>query len=110
MGCRAGPVAERGRVMTRRIGGFTAPGCPSGREIDLAAWPLEPVKLAPHRDVFRVRLDGLDLHVKHYRPDGRERLRWFVRQLKAHSEYERGLEVLRRGVPTLEPLAWGRAG
>ena len=39
--------------MAQRIEWFTAPGWPSGREIDLAAWPLEPVKLAPHRDVLR---------------------------------------------------------
>ncbi len=71
---------------------------------------MEPVKLTPHRDVHRVRIAGHDMHVKHYRPDGREALRAWFRDPKAKTECERGLELLRRGVPTLEPLAWGRDG
>jgi tRNA A-37 threonylcarbamoyl transferase component Bud32 len=83
---------------------------PASHRLDFDTWPLEPIKRAPHRDVFRVRLQGLDVHVKHYRPDSRERLRQWVRQPKAQSEYDRGLLLLARGVPTLEPLAWGRRG
>jgi tRNA A-37 threonylcarbamoyl transferase component Bud32 len=86
-----------------------APGWPSE-----LAFPslegMEPVKLAPHRDVHRLRQGGHDLHVKHYRPDGREALRRWVREPKAKAELERGLELLRRGIPTLEPLAWGEDG
>lgn len=88
----------------------SASGWPVNLPLDPSSWRLEPVKLSPHRDVHRVRLNGHDFHLKHYRPDGRERLRVWVRQLKARSEYERGLELLRRGVPTLEPLAWGADG
>ncbi|MGL4549998.1 MAG: lipopolysaccharide kinase InaA family protein [Gemmataceae bacterium] len=87
-----------------------APGWPAGLTLDPSAWPLEPVKLAPHRDVHRARVGGHDLHLKHYRPDGRERLRAWVRATKGQAEFERGRELLRRGVPTLEPLAWGAAG
>ncbi|MFQ3592419.1 MAG: lipopolysaccharide kinase InaA family protein [Gemmataceae bacterium] len=87
-----------------------SPAWPMAIPLELAAWPLEPIKRTPHRDVFRVRLPGLDVHVKHYRPDGREALRWWVRLPKAQSEYERGQMLRARGIPTLEPLAWGRDG
>lgn len=71
---------------------------------------LEPIKLTPHRDVFRVRVGGHDLHLKHYRPDGREFLRSWFRPPKARAEFTLGLELLKRGVGTLEPLAWGQSG
>ena len=87
-----------------------APAWPAAVPLDWDAWPREPIKRTPHREVFRVRWLGVDFHVKHYRPDGRERLRQWVRPPKAQSEYQRGLELLARGVPTLEPLAWGRDG
>lgn len=87
-----------------------APAWPAEVPLDWDAWPREPIKRTPHREVFRVRCSGADFHVKHYRPDSRERLRQWVRPPKAQSEYQRGLELLARGVPTLEPLAWGRAG
>src|SRR5262249_12216626 len=61
------------------------------------------VKQAPHRGVRRVTLGGLDVHVKHY---GEGLGRW-LRGPRARHEYEITREVGRRGVPTLEALAWG---
>lgn len=83
---------------------------PADVPLDLDAWPLEMVKQTPHRDVMRARLPGLDIHVKHYRPDSREQLRAWLRMPKGQSEFECGQELLSRGVPTLEPLAWGTSG
>jgi tRNA A-37 threonylcarbamoyl transferase component Bud32 len=66
------------------------------------------VKNAPHRAVYRVRLPGLDCHVKHYRLFGwRSRVREMLRPTKARREYELGLALHARGVPTPQPLAWG---
>jgi tRNA A-37 threonylcarbamoyl transferase component Bud32 len=87
-----------------------SPAWPAEVPLDVARWPLEPVKAAAHRSVSRVRLGDFDFHVKHYRPDTRERLRAWVRWPKGRTEYQRGVELLRRGVPTLEPLAWGVDG
>src|SRR4051794_21354182 len=61
------------------------------------------VKQAPHRAVRRVTLDSLDAHVKHYGEGAGRRLRG----PRARHEYEITREVARRGVPTLEALAWG---
>lgn len=63
----------------------------------------EVVKQAPHRGVRRVTLGGLDAHVKHY---GEGLSRW-LRGPRARHEYSVTREVARRGVPTLEALAWG---
>ena len=60
------------------------------------------VKQAPHRVVSRVTLDDVDVHVKHY---GEGVARW-LRGSRARYEYEITREVARRGVPTLEALAW----
>jgi tRNA A-37 threonylcarbamoyl transferase component Bud32 len=69
------------------------------------------VKHGPHRTVYRVALDGLSFHVKHYPiPNLRAWLRQLVRPSKARSEYRRALEVAARGVPTFVPLAIGERG
>jgi tRNA A-37 threonylcarbamoyl transferase component Bud32 len=67
------------------------------------------VKHAPHRTVYRVVLPGLDVHVKHYRGDSHEWLRAFFRPSKARSEFGITREVARRGVPTLEALAFAES-
>ncbi len=64
------------------------------------------VKQAPHRTVWEVRLPGLHLHVKHYREGLGRRLRG----ARAAREFALTCEVARRGVPTLEALAWGEDG
>jgi tRNA A-37 threonylcarbamoyl transferase component Bud32 len=97
----------------RDIQWHLAPAWPVGLGApDLERWreSMAPVKLTPHRDVFRVRFGGHDFHLKHYRPDGREWLRSWFRPPKACAEFEIGRELLKRGVGTLEPLAWGQAG
>ncbi len=66
------------------------------------------VKNAGPRAVYEVRLPGLHFFVKHNRAGGvRSRLRSWLRPDKALGEYERTLEVARRGVPTYAPLAAG---
>jgi tRNA A-37 threonylcarbamoyl transferase component Bud32 len=71
-----------------------------------AAGLAQVVKQAPHRTIWRVAVDGLDLHVKSYREDAR---RW-LRGLRARREFDITHEVARRGVPTLDVLAWGEDG
>jgi tRNA A-37 threonylcarbamoyl transferase component Bud32 len=61
------------------------------------------IKEASHRVVRRIVLDGLDVHIKHYR----EGISRYFRGDRARREYEITREVARRGVPTLEALAWG---
>jgi tRNA A-37 threonylcarbamoyl transferase component Bud32 len=69
------------------------------------------VKHGPHRTVYRVALDGLSFHVKHYPiADLRGWLRQLVRPSKARTEYRRALAVAARGVPTFLPLALGERG
>jgi tRNA A-37 threonylcarbamoyl transferase component Bud32 len=66
------------------------------------------IKDGPHRAVYRVRLPGLDCHVKHYRLLGlRSRVRQMLRPVKARREYDISAELSSRGVPTPVPLAWG---
>src|SRR5262245_34107482 len=61
------------------------------------------VKQTPHRAIRRITLGELDAHVKHY---GEGLGRW-LRGPRARNEYAITCEVARRGVATLEPLAWG---
>jgi hypothetical protein len=69
------------------------------------------VKQGQHRVVYRVILPELDFHLKYYPlNNARAFLRQVVRPSKARSEYERTLTVAQRGVPTLEPLAYGECG
>jgi tRNA A-37 threonylcarbamoyl transferase component Bud32 len=78
------------------------------RVTDWLGGAVDVVKCGPHRDVYRLRANGLDVHVKHYRPTGlRSRIREALRPVKAKREYERGLTLRQRGVPTPLPLAWG---
>jgi tRNA A-37 threonylcarbamoyl transferase component Bud32 len=66
------------------------------------------VKEGPHRAVYRVRLPGLDFHVKHNRLYGwRGRLRELVRPIKARREFALAAALQARGIPTPQPIAWG---
>lgn len=105
--------------MAHRAGGFRWEVCPEHRAalfgpggLRLAEWladgRAQVVKQAPHRTIYHVRLDGLSFYLKHYPvADLRGRLRQLVRPSKARGEYRKGLEVARRGVPTIVPLAVG---
>lgn len=76
---------------------------------------VEPIKQARHRTVFRVRLGGTAIFIKHYPIyDLRAWLRQLVRPTKARTECAMARELAARGVPTLEPLAfaegaWGES-
>ena len=88
---------------------------PEGLRLDewLRAGQARVVKHGPHRTVYRVRLPGLDFHLKHYRTVGlRGWLRQLLRGAKARREYQRTLAVAARRVPTFVPLGLGerRAG
>src|SRR5262245_45311733 len=61
------------------------------------------VKQTPHRSIRRVSFGELDAHVKRY---GEGRWRW-LRGPRARNEYAITREIARRGVPTLQALAWG---
>ena len=66
------------------------------------------VKHGQHRTVYRVTLNGLVLFWKHCRISGlRSRLRQCLRPPKARMEFDRALALAARGIPTVEPLAWG---
>jgi tRNA A-37 threonylcarbamoyl transferase component Bud32 len=75
----------------------------------LAAGLARIVKRGTQRTVLRVDLPGLSFYLKqHHLPD---RLTWFrqcLRAPKGRREFDRLLELARRGVPAPEPLGWGR--
>src|SRR5947209_1931422 len=86
-----------------------------GDALPLAEWLRDGtatiIKDGPHRAVYRVRLPGLDCHVKHYRLLGwRSRVRQMLRPCKARREFEIGAAIAVRGVATPTPLAWGVEG
>ncbi len=111
----AGPV--RWQVRSDLLGGAGRPSCPlfgdAGLLLEqwLASGQATLVKQGQHRTVYHVVLPGLDFHLKHYPlADTRAWLRQMLRPSKARMEYQRTLAVSRRGVPTLEPLAFGEHG
>lgn len=103
-------VCWRARRERLRIAEADALFGPGGLRLDewLASGAAEIVKDAPHRTVWRVRLPGIDVHVKYYpENDGRARLRRLARGSKAWLEHERTRALAARGVPTYEALAVG---
>jgi tRNA A-37 threonylcarbamoyl transferase component Bud32 len=69
------------------------------------------IKTGPHCTVYRVTLPGLDFHLKHYRLfNTRAWLRQMLRPAKARTEFECGLAILARDLPTVEPLGIGEHG
>ena len=83
---------------------------PEGLRLDdwLRAGRARVIKQGPHRAVWSVVLPGLDFHLKHNRVmDVRAWLRELVRPAKAHSEFDIARAIAARGVPTIEPLAFG---
>ena len=75
----------------------------------IAEGRAEVVKHAPHRTVYRVKVAGLDLHVKHDRGDLREWCRQQMRGSRSRREFTLTREVAARGVPTLEMLVCGES-
>jgi tRNA A-37 threonylcarbamoyl transferase component Bud32 len=114
--CRTGAV--RWQVHADLWGGMEGShSCPlfgpDGLRLDdwLAQGQARVVKQGLHRTVYHVVLPGLDFHLKHYPlTDTRSWLRQLIRPSKARMEYRRTLAVAGRGVPTLEPLAFGEFG
>ncbi|MBN9521383.1 hypothetical protein J0H58_23155 [bacterium] len=79
---------------------------------DLAAWVTDGsagvVKANPYRSIYRVERPGGAVYVKHLRPRGlRAWAREILRPPKAQLEFENALALAGRGVPAIEPLAWG---
>jgi len=72
------------------------------------------VKQGEHRTVYRVELPERTFYVKHYHSPGRiSALRHLFRPSAARREWAKSLEIGRRGVPTVRPIALGeqcRAG
>lgn len=77
----------------------------------LAAGQAQLIKSGPHRRIYRVCLPEIDFYLKHYPATERAAwLRGLVRPSKARTEFERALDLLARGVATVEPLAVGEEG
>jgi tRNA A-37 threonylcarbamoyl transferase component Bud32 len=79
---------------------------------DLAQWITSRlavvVKSHPARVVYRVGLPGGTVFVKHCRITGpRAWAREVIRPPKARLEFENALLLRDRGLPAVEPLAWG---
>lgn len=67
------------------------------------------VKHGEHRTVYRIPLSGVTVYWKHCRLSGpRAWWRDLFRGPKAKLEYDRVEELARRGIATVQPLAWGR--
>src|SRR5438034_9523155 len=111
MGARM-PTTECGRTVRWHMAADLRERLIGPDGLPLAAWLQDGtatvVKEAAHRAVYRVRLPGLDLHIKHNRLLGwRGRIRQLFRRTKARREFAIGAALKARGVPTPRPLAWG---
>lgn len=66
------------------------------------------VKAGPHRVVYRLDLPTQSVFVKHYRAtDWRSMARSLFRASASRREWYKSVEMARRGVPTIRPVAWG---
>ncbi|MBA4189779.1 MAG: hypothetical protein C0467_17480 [Planctomycetaceae bacterium] len=69
------------------------------------------VKSNPARTVYRVELPDDTIYVKHCRITGpRAWGRELIRPPKARLEFDNAVTLRMRGVPAVEPLAWGSTG
>jgi tRNA A-37 threonylcarbamoyl transferase component Bud32 len=69
------------------------------------------IKSGPHRTVYRVTRDGVDVFLKEYRAAGlRNRLRELIRPVKGRRESDRARALAGRQIPVPEPLGWGVLG
>lgn len=89
---------------------------PYGLRLDewLRGGAAQVVKCGEHRTVYRVDLPERAFYVKHYCSPGRiSALRHLFRPSTARREWNKAIEISRRGVPTVTPIALGeqrRAG
>lgn len=66
------------------------------------------IKQGPHRTVYRLDLPEQCLYVKHYRCAGLlGAARHMLRPSASRREWRRAVELERRRIPTVRPLAWG---
>ena len=65
------------------------------------------VKTSPGRTTYRVDLPVKSLYLKHYRGGTRERLRQWFRPSAARREWQKTIELQRRQVSTVRPVALG---
>lgn len=83
---------------------------PDGPDLDrwLADGRATVIKNGAHRTVYRIGLDTGTVYVKHCRINGpRAWAREVLRPAKARLEFENALALHARGIPAVEPLAWG---
>ena len=102
-------VRLRGRVWHLAPGGAELFGA-GGPDVErwVASGSAAVVKANPARTVYRVELAGGTVFVKHCRVTsprawGRE----IIRMPKARLEFDNARALRERGVPAVEPLAWG---
>jgi tRNA A-37 threonylcarbamoyl transferase component Bud32 len=102
-------VRLAGRVWHLAPGGAELFG-PGGPDVErwVASGSAAVVKANPARTVYRVELAGGTVFVKHCRVTsprawGRE----IIRMPKARLEFDNARALRERGVPAVEPLAWG---
>ena len=70
---------------------------------------VQVVKHGGHRTVYRVELPDRAFFVKHYRCRRfREVVRHVFRASAARREWRKAEEVVRRGIATIRPVAWGQ--
>ncbi len=83
---------------------------PSVADLDLAETPprVFVVKHGEHRSVYRVDLSQGEYFLKHQRSRSvRDLLRNVIRPTGSRREYEKSAELTRRGIPTVNAVAWG---
>ncbi|MBI3465633.1 MAG: hypothetical protein HY000_21655 [Planctomycetes bacterium] len=83
---------------------------PHGLPLDewLRDGAAQVVKRGGHRTVYRVELPQRTFYVKHYRSPGKvSALRHLFRPSTARREWTKAVEIGRRGVPTVTPVALG---
>lgn len=69
---------------------------------------IQIVKKGAHRTVYRVDLPGQAFYLKHYHPEGRGAvIANLLRGSAARREWRNAQELLRRGLLTAEPIAFG---
>lgn len=104
------PVVRNGRLVWRVAPAGAALFGPAGPQ--LARWVADGlavvVKANPARTVYRVELPTDTVFVKHCRVTGpRAWGREWIRPPKARLEFDNATALRSRGVPAIEPLAWG---
>lgn len=104
------PVVRDGRLVWRVAPAGAAVFGPGGPQ--LARWVADGlaavVKANPARTVYRVELPTDTVFVKHCRITGpRAWAREWIRPPKARLEFDNATALRMRGVPAIEPLAWG---